>query len=138
MTTTMISSASRAAAFAANDLREQLELTDSQVERIQSAIRASFAGMQSGDQPPDPQVMRTRIASTIESVLTPEQMERYREVQSELTARERSTVWVLTAAGQLAPRKVAPGVADAQVTEILDGDLEEGDRVVVRVREADS
>jgi HlyD family secretion protein len=121
-----------------NQLRTRLDLTDDQVAQIQTAMRASFASLQGGDGAPDPDAMRGRITSTVESVLTPEQLERYRELQSELEPGRRATVWVQTAAGQLEPRSVGLGVADSEVTEIVGGELAEGDRVVVRVRERSS
>lgn len=119
----------------AERLRTELDLSDEQVEQIQSAMRASFASLQSDEGAPDPSAMRTRISSTIESVLTPEQLERYREMQAELDPSQRATVWVLNAAGQLEPRRIAVGVSDSSSAEILGDALKEGDRVVIRVRE---
>jgi multidrug efflux pump subunit AcrA (membrane-fusion protein) len=119
-------------------LRTRLELTDQQVEQIQTGMRANFAGLQAGGegQQPDVQAIRARMTSTIEEVLTPEQLERYRELQSELEPGRRATLWVQTASGQIEPRAVRLGVDDSRVTEIIGDQLNEGDRVVVRVREA--
>jgi HlyD family secretion protein len=114
-----------------------LDLTETQIAQIQSGMQANFAAIQAagdGGQP-DFQSIRTRMASTIEGVLTPEQLERYREMQSELEPGRRVTVWVQTASGQIEARQVALGVEDAQRTEILGGNVNEGDLVVVRVRE---
>lgn len=123
----------------AERLRSQLDLTDDQVERIQTAMRSSFASMQGGGEGGfDPAVMRTRISSTIEGVLTPEQLERYHEMQAELDPSQRATVWVLTASGQLEPRRVGVGVTDSSAAEILGDNLQEGDRLVLRVRERTS
>jgi HlyD family secretion protein len=124
-----------------NQLRDRLDLTEAQVEQVQTAMRASFAGFQGGgdgEATPDREAIRTRIATSIESVLTPEQRERYRELQSELEPGRRVTAWVVTGSGQLEPRSVTLGVEDSQVTEIVGGELQEGDRVVVRVRERSS
>jgi HlyD family secretion protein len=117
-----------------DQLRERLELTDSQMERIQSGMRANFASLQTGDGQPDFEIVRSRITSTIEGVLTPEQMERYREMQSELEPGRRATVWVETALGKLEPRTISLGVSDGTHTEVVGGELKEGDRVVVRAR----
>ncbi len=118
-------------------LRTRLDLTDQQVEQIQTSMRASFAGLQSGGEggQPDFQAIRAQMATTIEGVLTPEQLEQYREIQSELEPGRRATVWVQTASGQLEPRNVRLGVDDSSVTEIVGDSLKEGDLVVVRVRE---
>jgi hypothetical protein len=82
--------------------------------------------------------MRTRISSSIEGVLTPEQLERYREIQAELDPSQRATLWVLNDAGQLVPRRVGVGVTDSSSAEILGDALQEGDLVVIRVREQQS
>jgi HlyD family secretion protein len=42
----------------------------------------------------------------------------------------RQTVWVLTEAKQLEPRRVQTGLSDGRVTEIAAGDLREGEQVV--------
>jgi HlyD family secretion protein len=118
-----------------DQMRERLELTDSQVERIQSGMQAQFASLQTaGDGPPDFDALRGRITSTIESVLTPEQMEIYSALQSELEPGRRVTVWIETGPGRLEPRTVSLGVSDGERTEVVGGDLQEGDRVVVRAR----
>jgi HlyD family secretion protein len=45
-------------------------------------------------------------------------------------------VWVLAASGDIEGRSVRVGIADDQFTEIVGGQLKEGERVVVRAREA--
>jgi HlyD family secretion protein len=118
-----------------DQLKTRLELSDDQVERIQTSMRASFASLQTGGAP-DRDAMRTRIRSSVESVLTPDQLARYQEMQSELDpSAQRVTVWVQNADGQLEPRRIVVGVSDATVAEVMGDALKEGDRVVVRVRE---
>jgi len=45
--------------------------------------------------------------------------------------RQWQTIWVLTAAKQLEPRFVKTGITNGRVTEIVAGDLQEGDTVVI-------
>jgi hypothetical protein len=50
--------------------------------------------------------------------------------------RQWQTIWVLTATKQLEPRLVRPGLTNGRVTEIVAGDLEEGDTVIIGQNEA--
>ena len=47
-----------------------------------------------------------------------------------------ATVWVPGADGIPERRMVRLGLADDQFTEVISGDIAEGDRLIVRVREA--
>ena len=69
------------------------------------------------------------------SILTPEQMTRYREIQREARETRPGSVWVETAEGMLEERRVRLGISDSQNTVVVGGNLETGDAVVVRARE---
>lgn len=127
-------------------LSEQLELTDEQREQAEEALQEAFTQMRAQAQAgggtggrPDIQGM---IQRALRDVLTPEQMERLAEIQSEQGGRRgrgnvrRGTVWVQTSEGRLAQRQVGLGLSDGQFTQIIGDSLSEGDEVVSRVREA--
>ena len=68
-------------------------------------------------------------------MLTPEQFEKYQELQKQRpTGPRKATLWTYED-GHLVPHPVRLGLADANTTEVEDG-LPEGANVVVRVREA--
>jgi HlyD family secretion protein len=120
-----------------SELKSRLNLSDSQVEQIQTAMRASFQSLQTGGGAPDRAAMRKTFTSAIEGALTPDQVEKFHAIQSELEAGgDRVTVWVQTGSGELAPRRVVLGVSDSTVSEVVAGELKAGEKVVVRAREA--
>jgi HlyD family secretion protein len=53
-----------------------------------------------------------------------------RDGSDEGGARERQTVWVQSAEGKVEPRRVKTGLSDGRVSEILEGDLSDGDVVL--------
>jgi HlyD family secretion protein len=125
-------------------LTRDLDLTAAQAREVQTAMQSVFQSMQQGGGPGggggfDREAMQTRMQAAISEVLTPEQAERFAEMESLFgggRGGRRGTVWVRNAAGQLEPRQVMLGVADTSVTEIVGGNLEEGEQVILRVRES--
>ena len=88
--------------------------------------------------PPATLPLVTRMAEIdrgLQSVLTPEQMQRYRALAREAANTRSATVWVQEADGMLAERRVRLGISDNQHTEVVAGDLAEGDLAVTRARE---
>jgi HlyD family secretion protein len=53
------------------------------------------------------------------------------------TERKRSVVWVLAAEGIPRPITVQPGISDSTFTEVLEGDLKDGDAVIVGIEAAE-
>jgi HlyD family secretion protein len=81
------------------------------------------------------QAMRNRIENMMASVLTPEQMEKFRAQRSQRTngpgAARRGTLWSLE--GNVPKvHEVRLGVADDRYTEIVSGGAKEGDKFIVR------
>jgi HlyD family secretion protein len=124
-------------------LAEELELTDEQrgeVERVMretfQQMRAQFQNPAPGAPPPNPQALIRRALS---GVLTADQLARYDQLSQERAQQRdqvrRGTIWVETADGQLQQRPVGIGLSDGQYTQIVGEALNEGDRVVTRVRE---
>lgn len=111
---------------------EGLDLSDEQQEELQKRMGALFAGARGGgggggnaggDR-------RQKMQAIFRSVLTKEQWQTFEA--SQRNRPQRKTVWVLDAADTIKPRSVFLGLSDGAFTEIARGDLEEGDRVIIR------
>jgi len=119
-------------------LTEQLDLTADQQERVRGAFRAAFGRAQAAAQAGggfDREAIQQEVDREMTSILTPEQMTRYREIQREARETRPGSVWVETAEGMLEERRVRLGISDSQNTVVVGGNLEAGDAVVVRARE---
>lgn len=122
-------------------LKTELELTPDEIDKIKTALEAEFAAIKNAGPPGTGtnqdemrEQARMRIAKVLRSVLSPEKYKKFEEM-----ARQRSggphrvTLWAFEN-GTLVPREVRLGLADGNVTEVVDG-LPEGANVVLRVRE---
>jgi hypothetical protein len=81
-------------------------------------------------------VMRNRIENTMASVLTPEQLEKFRALRNQRGGRAQTragTLWTLEA-GKPVAHQVRLGVADDRFTEVVEADLKPGAKVIVRAR----
>lgn len=128
-------------------LKGELELTDAQAETLKAEVdalakdaREQSQGGSFGPARPDPAAFRMKLNMRIEQALVPTMSEDQRKIYERWKKGRESTrsaaLWVLDAAGQLERRMARVGLADDQFTEIVGGDLKEGDRLIVRVREA--
>jgi multidrug efflux pump subunit AcrA (membrane-fusion protein) len=82
------------------------------------------------------QAMRNRFENALSSVLTPEQMEKFRALRSQRGGQAQSrqgTLWTLEN-GKPKSHEVRLGVADDRFTEVVESDLKPGDKVIVRAR----
>ncbi len=82
--------------------------------------------------------MRNRFENTLASVLTPEQMEKFRKMNTQRGAggsvSRSGTLWTLDN-GTPKSHDVKFGIADDRFTEVVDaGDLKAGDKVILRGR----
>ena len=120
-------------------IAEQLEMTDSQREEAGQAVRAAFMQMrtQSAGQPPDRNAMNQLFANALRPILTAEQMTRFQQIQAENAETRAASVWIETEDGFLEERRVRVGVGDGRRTEVVGGQLEEGEAVVTRARMSD-
>jgi HlyD family secretion protein len=77
--------------------------------------------------------LRAQSRTEIAAILTDEQRERYTAMAAEQrgVATTRGTVWVPDAAGAPKPVNVRLGISDGSFTELLGGELKEGDAVIV-------
>ena len=129
-------------------LKTEVELTDEQqaavkqvLEKLGQEARESSQGSLMGG-PSDPSAFRQKATARIEQALGPTLTEAQRtKFQRWKDGRETTrfaTVWVLGASNTPERRNIRTGIADDQFTEVLGGDLKEGERVIVRGRELKS
>ena len=126
-------------------LRERLErelaLTGAQkqqLDAILAGMRPKFAEARNA-----PEAERARIAERnraelrerITEILTPEQRARYAEITAQSSGRQqaRGRVFLLDADGRPRPVTVRTGITDGSFTEVADGGLAEGDKVIIGV-----
>jgi len=132
-------------------MKTEVSLTDEQAEAVKKAMahlrkemsedQPSFlsggrGGSRSGDD--FRQKMISRIEQALASTLTDAQRTAFQRWKDGREAVRPAVVWVLGKGGRPEQRRVRTGLADEQFTEIVGGDLKEGDRVIVRAREARS
>ena len=142
-----------------NDMVKQLGLTEDQQKKLDKARQELFAQLRTqqgggptgigGGGPGGPpgggggfnnngqqQAMRNRFENMMASVLTPEQMEKFRAMRTQRGGQaqsRRGTLWTLEGGAPKA-HEMRLGVADDRYTEIVEGDLKEGAKVIVRAR----
>ena len=128
-------------------LKGELGLTDAQADKLKAEVQAIGAEARAQSQGggfaparPDPAAFRMKLTMRIEQVIVPSMSEEQRKTYERWKKGRESTrsaaLWALDAAGQPERRMARVGLADDQFTEIVGGDLKEGDRLIVRVREA--
>jgi hypothetical protein len=122
-------------------LKDQLELSEQDVNKIKVALEAEFAAIKSagppgagGSQQDMRDQARMRVAKVLRAVLPSEKYKKYEEMQRQRpTGPRRATLWTYEN-GALVPHDVRLGLADSSMTEVVQG-LPEGAQVVTRVRE---
>lgn len=130
-------------------LTEQLALTAEQQEKLKTAMAERQAQMaqrrqqqgQSGGQQSGGDGNRgsgerrggAGMERMLDGILTDEQMKKYQETRSSRRDGDSRmvTVWIANGS-QLEQRRVRAGLSDDRYTEILSGELEEGEQVVLR------
>jgi HlyD family secretion protein len=142
--------------FGGDDLVKQLGLSKEQQERLDKARQELFAQLRSqqgggalgggggfpgAGGPPgggfnngQQQAIRNRFENMMSSVLTPEQMEKFRALRSQRGGQPTSrsgTLWTLDG-GKPKVHEVRLGVADDRFTELIESDLKQGDKVITR------
>lgn len=141
--------------FAAQNaqLARELGLSKEQQERLDAGRRELFAQMRAnqpagggiGGGPPafpntgQADAMRARLENLMRGVLTPEQFQQWEQQRSQRGQGQRvrgGTLWVMDdpQAKQPTLHQVQLGLADDRYTEIVGGDVKEGDQVVTRSR----
>jgi HlyD family secretion protein len=142
--------------FNTNDLVKQLGLSDEQAKKLDKArqeLIAQIRTQQGGNGPAglggaggggnfnfnnngQANAIRNRFDNMMSSVLTPEQMEKFRALRSQRGGQPQTrqgTLWTLDG-GAPKSHDVRLGVADDRYTEVVESDLKEGTQVIVRAR----
>lgn len=129
----------------------QLELSDDQAQQVRGfaqeigqrlrAMRQSASAGGGGATPnfaETARMLREQMTSKIMAILTPAQKTKFQAMITQRAANpiRRGDVWVLRD-GKPVRVAVAMGLGDGQVTEIVSGDLAEGDQVILDVKSAD-
>jgi HlyD family secretion protein len=141
------------------EMMKELGLTKEQEAKLEKAREELFSQMRSQTQGSGPgalgggfpggpggpggfnnnqgQAMRNRFDNMMSSVLTPEQMDKFRKLREQRSAgaaeTRRGMLWTLEK-GVPKGHEVRFGVADDRFTELVESDLKEGDEVIVRSR----
>ena len=139
------------------NIAKELGLSKDQEEKLQKSLQEVFAqvrAQQGGGSPAalggggfggggnfnfnngQQQAMRNRFENALSSVLTPEQMEKFRALRSQRGGQTQSragTLWTLEG-GKPRSHEVRLGVTDDRFTEVVESDLKPGDKVIVRAR----
>jgi len=122
-------------------LKEELELGEEDLGRINAGLEAEFTALRNAGPPAIGasqedmrEQARMRITKVLRAVLPPEKYKKYEEMARQRSGiRRRATIWTYSD-GAFWPHEVRLGLTDGNVTEITEG-LPEGAQVVVRVRE---
>ena len=126
-------------------LKDDLQLSAEQEQAVREEIKKMMAQRQSAPggvqtDVADPAAMRQRMQAMIEQTLRPlltdEQRPLFDKWKSGRENSKAGGVHVIAANGQPERRFVRLGISDDQFTEIAGGQIAEGERVVVRAREA--
>ena len=132
----------------------ELALTDAQLEQVNAVIKRARpepdprgGSAAAGGMRPHPSSGETegrmlqRLKYALASVVTDAQRSAFEawkaRLESSVTRKRRdATVWVLAPSGDIESRPVRLGLADDDFVEIVGGSLRDGDKVVLRSREA--
>lgn len=140
---------------------EELKMNDDQTARVREGIGKLFSDMRSGFtsgssgsgfpdmntiQGGDAEAMRERMArmrkqmqdnisQVYRDVLSPDQFSRYQQLRRQREATRGGQIWIRGKDGKIHPETVRLGISDDNHTQIINGEVKEGDRAVTRVRE---
>jgi len=120
-------------------LVNELKLDAEQQKRLDQAFAAQRLNPQAmralppGERAKAAERNRAELRMQIYEILKPEQRQRYGEIIAETTSRQaaRGRVFVLDDKGQPRPVALRLGLSDGAMTEVLGGDLTEGQQVLV-------
>jgi HlyD family secretion protein len=130
-------------------LKSELALTDEQTDAVNKAMAKLREEMRNASQgasfvtgPSDRDSFRqksmSRIEQTLAPTLTDSQRIAFKRWKEGREQTRQAVLWVVGKSGAPERRSVRIGIADDQFTEIVGGDLTEGDAVIIRARELKS
>jgi HlyD family secretion protein len=114
-----------------------LALTEEQQRRLDPILEETRKEMvlaralPEAERPARIREVREASRTRIQAILTPEQRERYAQLTAERSGTTPGRVWVVGAGGQPQSVAVALGLSDGTATEVVHGDLTEGQEVIV-------
>jgi HlyD family secretion protein len=127
-------------------LKTELQLLPEQESALRQGLTSMFAELRRNGQgapdtaQADPLAMRQRVSVKIDQVLAPmlssEQRQLYDKWKRGRETTRMATVWVLAPEGTTERRTIRVGINDDQFTEVVGGQLKEGERVITRARDA--
>jgi HlyD family secretion protein len=127
--------------FEALDLNEEQEtkvrsIFEEQRERIRDLRRKGAEPQMIRD---ELQRLRQASRNALLEMLTPQQQEKYRQMRAarEANSMMRGRVWVVGEGGKPKPVEVIAGISDGSFTEIVRGDLEAGQEVIVGMMQSE-
>src|SRR5438128_7427688 len=122
-------------------LVKELKLTEDQLRKLEPILQdgreqfRALQGLPDGERRPKAQKIREAQRARIREILTDEQKARYDDMAGSSGGEGRGgtagRVWVLGADGKPAPITVNLGLSDGTSTEVLRGDVKEGQEVIV-------
>lgn len=132
-------------------LKTEMSLTDAQVDAVkqvmeqlgkemrQSSEQPNFIGGGPGrDRGEFRQKMMSRIEQALAPLLTDSQRSAFQRWKEGREAVRPAVLWVLGKTGLPEQRNVRVGLADDQFTEVVGGDLADGEPVIIRARDVKS
>lgn len=115
--------------------RQQSDLSDAIASQMRAAQAAASGGSDGADRQALFAQMRSRMERILADILTPAQLELYRQSNQHRPGRGRAgQLWVEDGDDGLVRKNVRLGISDDNFTEILGGDLKAGDQVVARAK----
>jgi len=117
-------------------LTKELNLTPDQQSKLEMVLKSSKQEFQEISQKMKPEEARGRIQGLIRQkitgILTDQQIQKLKEL-SESSQSERKTgrVWILSPERKPTPVSIVLGITDGTFSEVMSGDLREGEEVIV-------
>ncbi len=112
---------------------QQARLRERFVQGRRKIMTLRQAGASAEEIKAEIEALRRRNRQAVETILTPKQLEAYRRLTArrEVNPIRPGTLWVLGRDGKPEPAPVMIGVSDGQFTEIVRGEIEAGQEVIV-------
>ncbi len=132
----------RAAGEALARSLEEIGVSEQTRATIQAELRENVAPLRGAFQDPnaDRQALRERMQRLTQDILarhlTAEQMQAYQALRAARQQTRAATLYVLDGSDEPVARQVRLGISDDSHTEIVSGDVQEGDEIVTRIRQA--
>ncbi len=124
-------------------LTKELKLSAEQQAKLETILndtRERIRGLtqeDKGERRKQAERLRAESRARIAEMLTPEQRKRYEEMTPARGSRVRVTsgrVWMVDASGKPRPVSLRLGLTDGSYTEVISGELKEGDQVILGTR----